>query len=116
MGKTPCRRHGSTQSQHAIAYPFCTDCVFEDLGEAQSRALFIRLHAHLHKTITQEVRVCLALGRRTSSQMETQYLLNRMSDDMVDHARYGAAYYIQSDLSEARGGLKADGLPTSCVN
>ena len=48
--------------------------------------------------------------------METQYLLNRMSDDMVDYARYGAAYNIQSDLSEARGGLKADGLPACCVN
>jgi hypothetical protein len=48
--------------------------------------------------------------------METQYLLNRMSNEMVDDARYGSAYYIQSDLSHGHGRFKADGLPICCVD
>ena len=48
--------------------------------------------------------------------METQYLLNRMSNEMVDDARYGSAYYIQSDLSHSLGRFKADCLPACCID
>ena len=48
--------------------------------------------------------------------MATQYLLNRVSNEMIDDTRYGSTHYIQSDLSDGFGRFKADGLPGCCID